>query len=493
MGQQSIEVNYLGQKPPGTVAEIFAPGIISTKSYEHSAPAFAPDGSVVLWTVMDTAYRGALLEVRFLNGAWSKPARPSFADSTADDFYPSFAPDGKKLFFSSQRKAPAGFAELNDMRIWQVEKTADGWGSPGPVDTAVSQGIEYAHSITHNGTIYFSGHVGGASNFNIQKAVMLKGRYTIPLLLPYCINSVDYEDGPFIAPDESFLIFESQRAEGTKGNLSLFIAFKQENGSWGMPVNMGPRINSGKGERFARLSPDGKYLFFGSFRNQSADSHGADIYWIDAKVIDELRYSAEAKEIIQQPLADSILAALDIRNVPLAINYLQQWRLVHPDHLDATIIYSSLLRKQKRYSQAEKLFPKALIESGNTGVAMEAALIKFGLDDANVAKKLLTPVLAEKMDLRIKFNYLSDELFTMAKYHWSDEYFDQAIALWADGHAQYSRARAYTLLGEKSKAFDLLYKSIVNGYKSKKDFENDPDLISLKSDECWNFLAEKLK
>ena len=103
---------------------------------------------------------------------------------------------------------------------------------------------------------------------------------------------MDYEEGPYIAPDESFLIFESQRPEC---NLGLYIAFKLDDGHWSIPVNMGPEINSGKGERFARLSPDGKYLFFGSFRNVSADKHGADIYWIDAKIIDKLKNDEAAK------------------------------------------------------------------------------------------------------------------------------------------------------------------------------------------------------
>jgi hypothetical protein len=52
---------------------------------------------------------------------------------------------------------------------------------------------------------------------------------------------------------------------------------------------MGPKINTGSYERFARVSPDGEYLFFGSDRNRTAEKIGYDMYWIGAKVIDELR------------------------------------------------------------------------------------------------------------------------------------------------------------------------------------------------------------
>src|SRR5688572_31500566 len=104
-------INYFDQELPGLSAQLFAPGLISTDSFEHSSPAFSPDGDVVLWTVVNKSYHAYMLEMRFRNGKWSKPYPPSFADSTADDYYPCFSPDGKKLYFSSRRKVPQGFPQ----------------------------------------------------------------------------------------------------------------------------------------------------------------------------------------------------------------------------------------------------------------------------------------------------------------------------------------------------------------------------------------------
>jgi Tol biopolymer transport system component len=47
---------------------------------------------------------------------------------------------------------------------------------------------------------------------------------------------------------------------------------------------MGAKINTGSHEPSVSISPDGKYIFFGSFRNGNGD-----IYWVDAKIVDELR------------------------------------------------------------------------------------------------------------------------------------------------------------------------------------------------------------
>ncbi|MEI9909364.1 MAG: hypothetical protein WDO71_06700 [Bacteroidota bacterium] len=147
--KKAVEIDYMGQEPPGLKAELFAPGIISTHLNEHSSLAFSPDGTVVLWAVMDSNYKGRLFEMKYANGAWSKPSSPSFADTTTDDYCPSFLVDGNKLIFSSRRKA-MGYPEGRGNRIWSVERMADGWGTPSPFDTTVSKAQEFFFPTFHS-------------------------------------------------------------------------------------------------------------------------------------------------------------------------------------------------------------------------------------------------------------------------------------------------------------------------------------------------------
>lgn len=489
--QTKSQINYIGQKPPGNVAELFAPGIVSTSSYEHSSPAFSPDGTVVLWTVVDSEYRGSLLEMKYENGKWSKPARPSFADSTADDYYPSFSADGSKLFFSSRRKLPPGYPQGGDIRIWEVERNKNDWGKPVPFDTAISKGHEFAHSVSNKGVMYFSSAPAGGITFNIMRSAMINRRNTEPTLLPYSVNSLDYEDGPFIAPDESFLIFESQRPEGYLG---LYISFRDKKGQWGIPVNMGPGINSGKGERFAKLSPDGKYLFFGSFRNSSTDSRGADIYWIDAKIIDELKKDEMAKSKIKQPLGDELMRALIKSDAEKSAVLLKEWLSLYPNSLDAAIMYSSVLRKQKKYPEVEQLLTKIPNKwNENASIIMEKALAKFAIHRNEEAQQLLSPVFTEGSQLRGRYLYLSNSLFDMAKFKLSDEYFEKAMSLHSSGVFWYNRACGYSRIGLKDEAFYALEKAEGLGYNEKKNYENDPDLLALQADARWKLLMDKLK
>jgi Tol biopolymer transport system component len=263
--------------PPTEKAEIFAKGTISTDLIEHSAPAYSPEMDIVVWGVVEGPGKPArILEMKQQNGAWTTATPVSFSSPDKDDFYPRFSPDGKTLYFSSRRSLPQGFPQA-DMWIWSVQRTKNGWGEPAPLSQSICEGYEYSHSISKKGTMVYSFRKENGKVFDI--AMIVNGKRQV---LPAPINTDKTEDGPYISPDEDFLIFESSRPGG-KGSNDLYICFKQKDGSFGTPINMGDKINTEHSERFAGLSPDGKILYFGSDRN------GPDLYWISAGVIDELK------------------------------------------------------------------------------------------------------------------------------------------------------------------------------------------------------------
>ena len=178
-----IKGRYFQQKPPGMTATLFAKGIVSTDSIEHSSPAFSPDGNMVLWTKIYSGKPAFLVEMKMENGKWSTPHKPSFASSDSDDFYPSFSVDGKKLYFSSRRPMPSGYPKNQDMWIWEVERKPNGWGTPTPLDSTIMMGFEYAHSVSKKGTIFFSSRRPGTRSFDIFYAEMINGKYrTVQLL-----------------------------------------------------------------------------------------------------------------------------------------------------------------------------------------------------------------------------------------------------------------------------------------------------------------------
>jgi hypothetical protein len=291
--EQKVNIGYFGQKPPIDTAELFAPGIIDTGTYIHSAPAFSTDGKTMLWADMQMpSYHTSILEVKYENGKWSLPQSPSFVDSVANYVYPSFSPDGKQLYFSSDRRINDKDTLVKGNRLSKVERNGVAWGEPILLDSIISRGGEYASSIAENGNLYFTHGPHRSPDWNIYKVEKVNDKYSAPTIFEF--NSTGYEDGPFVAPDESYLIFESDKFESINGSIDLFICFKNKIGQWTKPKNMGTKINTPFSERFSRVSPDGKYLFFGSNKIQNENRKGFDIYWIDAGIIDELK-----KEVIQ--------------------------------------------------------------------------------------------------------------------------------------------------------------------------------------------------
>jgi tetratricopeptide (TPR) repeat protein len=226
----------------------------------------------------------------------------------------------------------------------------------------------------------------------------------------------------------------------------------------------------------------------------SADNRGADIYWIDARVIDELRNDEAAKSIIEEPLGDKLIAALYKNDIENSAGLIQKWLGLYPNSLDATVVYGSLLRKQKRYPEAEQFLDKSTTRwNENVNINMEKALAKFALDKNDEAIKLLAPIFDGGSQLREKYMYLSNSLFDMAKFEPSDEYLEKAMSISPHGVFWYNRACGYSHLGNKDRAFAVLDKATTLGYNERKSYEADPDLAPLRSDPRWKQLMKKLK
>ena len=95
----------------------------------------------------------------------------------------------------------------------------------------------------------------------VYKARMISGGYSKPELLPGQINTKYQEIYPFIAPDESFLLFCSTRPRMEEKERDIFISFRSKDDTWSEPVNLSEALWLETGAAFRCLSPDGKHFF----------------------------------------------------------------------------------------------------------------------------------------------------------------------------------------------------------------------------------------
>ena len=92
-----------------------------------------------------------------------------------------------------------------------------------------------------------------------------------------------------VAPDGSYMVITSDRIGGYCSG-DLYIAFRTADGGWTEPTNMGPLFNGPQVEFCPMMSPDGKWFSFSRRYGESWDTTtDAEIYWVDASVLEELR------------------------------------------------------------------------------------------------------------------------------------------------------------------------------------------------------------
>lgn len=269
---------YLGQEPPGDEPELFAPGIISTSEANiHSTVSFTPDGREVYFSrLIDKPYRIGVLCMKEIDGRWSQE---NFVPNLENAFSPHLSPDGKKLYCATSK-------------IVVLERTSDGWSLPSDLGSTINfQKRQDGASVSSNGTLYYTSMFG--ENDGIYFSELSDSGYCSPQKFDIHYEGKLPSGYPFVAPDESYVMFESMMPGGY-GVADLYMCFRRDDGSWSKPVNMGSRINTENSESFPTVSPDGKYFFFNSnrkseVRNTVPGHFYGNIYWMSASVIDRLR------------------------------------------------------------------------------------------------------------------------------------------------------------------------------------------------------------
>ncbi|MBN2182943.1 MAG: PD40 domain-containing protein [Sedimentisphaerales bacterium] len=271
---------YMGQEPPGMKPEIFSPGFICLDNRYEYGFGFSPDGREFAFTLTNSTwgYFELLYTTMDANGQWAEPSRPEFVGDRIQSLYPFFTSDGNKVFFAS----PLYQSSPWNSDIFYSERTDNGWSEPVNMGAPInSTGMEFRLSMTDDGTIYFLSSRDGDGN--IYRCPLEEGEYTTIEKLGTPINTTGPEGSPFIAPDESYLIFESGRADGY-GQNDLYISFRNEDGSWGRAINLGPAVNTNAIEDGGSITRDGKYFLFCQ-RVAYTTNIQTDIYWMDARAV----------------------------------------------------------------------------------------------------------------------------------------------------------------------------------------------------------------
>jgi hypothetical protein len=261
----------LGAEPPSPSllprAELFAPGIISAGAND-GAPTFSPDGKTLFFERTNGQW-ATILSSKWTGRSWSRPVLAQFSGEYSDQ-QPALSPDGSYLVFVSSRPRNdtcTGCATRTS-HLYRVDRTARGWGPVQELPKEVNMANRiFKPSIAANGDLFFMADVGagGPSKWRLFRSVFEGGRYAPAEPLPFS-GADDGDVDPYVAPDESFIVFSSNhRAQHADGHEHLFIVHRAA-GTWSAPQAIHYEGEGDFDDGEASVSPDRKWLYFTSAR-----------------------------------------------------------------------------------------------------------------------------------------------------------------------------------------------------------------------------------
>ncbi len=221
---QDEKFEYLGQASPGETPKLFNLGnyLENENNKKRSFNfAFSPDGKELFFSYYKSTPENPEPEYeiktsKLINDKWTIPITASFS-GTYWDVDINFSPDGKHIFFASDRPHP---------------------------------------------------NSGGD---DIYRAEWINGNFTHVRNLGPNINTSFGESNAVIAPNESYILFCSSRPD--QGNLQkIYVSFQIDNNIWTKAIPLESKINEGSAGS-PTISPDGKFLFYKKVNNYLNDAY----------------------------------------------------------------------------------------------------------------------------------------------------------------------------------------------------------------------------
>ena len=191
-------------------------------------------------------------------------------NSYADEQNPVISPDGQRLYFTRRGHADNVGGSRDPGDIWYCERTGDQpWGpaqhAGAPLNNEKYNGVI---GFDRSGQMLVLGHYekdGSPSRTDGVSITTASGSGWITpeaLNIPYYYTKSAHRSGALHASGNILVV--TLQSYDTRGGEDLYVLFRQGDGSWTEPKNLGRSINTPYQEMTPFLAPDGKTLFFAS-------------------------------------------------------------------------------------------------------------------------------------------------------------------------------------------------------------------------------------
>ncbi len=206
---------------------------------------------------------------------WGPPRSITPLNTRTNEGAPSISADGQTFVFTACNRKD-GFGKCD---IYIAKRSKNGWTRPRNIGAPINtRNLERQPSLSPDGkTIYFTSDRPGTDGLeDIWVSHLQKNKkWSNPINLGDSVNSDGMEWAPFIHPDGRTLYFVSNGHLGM-GGLDIFKATRTNDTTWSKPMNLGYPINTVYDEQSLFVSVSGDLALIASDR--AHDNNGLDIY-----------------------------------------------------------------------------------------------------------------------------------------------------------------------------------------------------------------------
>jgi len=268
-----LEGPYFGQKTPGAIPEVFAPGIVSINGrYEHGI-SFSPKLDEIYFSANKKDGVTDIYFSKLEDKKWQQIQKANFTKGLKDEeMHPFVSFSGKKIYFTGLS------SDLTDTKIWYVNRLDNAWSNAIKLDSPINDDQVFYSNQSKNGDLFYT----NVSKFKMYYSPITNGKFPKAEKVEIGIGIHG-----FISPSQDYLLVNARNNEdeGRKDN-DIYVYFKEKDGAWTNPINLGDTVNSTFDETVPSITPDGKYLFFSRYNEEGGLSN---FYWVTTKVIEDLR------------------------------------------------------------------------------------------------------------------------------------------------------------------------------------------------------------
>jgi len=205
-------------------------------------------------------------------------------NSEYNEINPMIAPDGRTLYFARISHPNNTHGDKGSQDIWysEFDEASKQWGPARRMGFPLNKD-EYncAYSITPDGqTMLIKGQYNNGNyetrGFSLSKKTASGWSPPQKIDIPNYVNlSKGQFDCGFLSADGKVLLMAFSEKKNSKED-DIYVSFRQKDGSWSKPMDLGPEVNTKFTETTPFLAPDGATLYFSSNREGGLGSN--DIY-----------------------------------------------------------------------------------------------------------------------------------------------------------------------------------------------------------------------